>query len=114
VTDGLREKEPFFARHSIAAGTYQNVTFTPTLSVGAQWIVDAGIDPDTVYQITRALWHPNTRHLLDSGHPKGGLIRLETALDGLGVPLHPGARRWYVEAGELSPGEEIGVTVAPD
>jgi TRAP transporter TAXI family solute receptor len=104
----LREAYPFFATHSISPGTYQNVAYTHTLSVGAQWIIDAGIDEDTVYQITRALWHPNTRRLLDNGHPKGKLIRLETALDGLGVPLHPGARRWYIEAGEIEPDEQPG------
>ncbi|MDX1575691.1 MAG: TAXI family TRAP transporter solute-binding subunit [Kiloniellales bacterium] len=37
--------------------------------------------------------------MLDSGHPKGRLIRIETALDGLGVPLHPGAARYYREQG---------------
>lgn len=109
----LRAAYPFFARHGVPAGTYQNVAFTDTLSVGAQWIVDAGIDEETVYQITRALWHPNTRHLLDSGHPKGRLIRLETALDGLGVPLHRGARRWYVEAGKLPAAEQVGTKPSP-
>ena len=57
-----------------------------------------------VYEITRALWHDNSRHLLDKGHPKGQLIRLETALHGLGAPLHPGAERYYREIGLI--GEE--------
>lgn len=97
----LRERYPFFAATSVSAGTYMNVAATPTVSVGAQWIVDAGLPEETVYRIARALWHPNTRHLLDNGHPKGRLITLETALDGLGIPLHPGARRYYSEAGVL-------------
>ena len=33
-----------------------------------------------IYAITAALWNPNTRKLLDSGHAKGKIIRLETAL----------------------------------
>lgn len=103
----LRERYPFFAPHSISAGTYRNVAQTDTVSVGAQWLVDAKIDPDTVYAITKALWHTSTRRLLDSGHPKGELIRLSTALDGLGVPLHAGARRYYVEAGVLQPDERV-------
>jgi hypothetical protein len=52
-----------------------------------------------VYEITKALWNDNTRKLLDSGHAKGKEIRLETALDGIGVPLHPGAERFYKESG---------------
>ena len=104
--DGLRAQYPFFAKDSIQPGTYLNVPWTPTLSVGAQWLVGVDIPEDLVYEITRALWHDNTRQLLDKGHPKGGLIRLETALEGIGVPLHPGAERFYREVGLIpSPGE---------
>lgn len=99
AADKLRETYPFFAKDRIAAGTYLNLPETETLSVGAQWLVSADVPDDTVYQITRALWHPSTRLLLDNGHPKGKSIGVFTALDGLVVPLHPGARRYYSEAG---------------
>ncbi len=95
----LHRTYPFFAAHGIPAGTYRNIPQTETLAVGAQWLVGAEADADTIYEITQALWHPSTRRLLDNGHPKGSRIRLETALDGLGVPLHPGARKYYVERG---------------
>jgi uncharacterized protein len=36
---------------------------------------------------------------LDSGHAKGRVIKLETALEGLGIPLHPGAEKFYKEKG---------------
>ena len=45
-----------------------------------------------------------TRKLLDNGHAKGKQITLETALDGieaLGVPLHPGAEKFYKEKGMI-------------
>ena len=58
-----------------------------------------GIEDDIVYQMTAALWHDNARHLLDQGHAKGKDIRLETALDGIAVPLHPGAEKYYKEKG---------------
>ncbi len=90
---------PFFSRDAIPSGIYFNVPYTQTLSVGAQWLVGTNLPEDDVYDITRALWHDNTRRLLDSGHPKGRLIRIETALEGLGVPLHPGAARYYRERG---------------
>ncbi len=95
----LRKTDRFFAETVIPAGTYKGVGETPTLSVGAQWIVGAGVDADLVYGITRALWHKNNRRLLDSGHPKGKMLRLETALDGIAIPLHLGAERYYREAG---------------
>lgn len=98
---GIRRNHAFFAEDTIPAGTYEGIGETTTLSVGAQWVVAAEIDDELVYGITRALWHPNTRKLLDSGHAKGRDIRLENALDGVAVPLHPGAAQFYTEAGLL-------------
>jgi TRAP transporter TAXI family solute receptor len=101
----LRTLYPFFAEDTIEAGTYFNVPFVQTLSVGAQWLTSADMPDDRVYAITQALWHETTRKLLDSGHPKARLIGLETALGGLGVPLHPGAARYYREVGLLQGGQ---------
>ena len=101
----LRKKYPFFASDFVSAGTYRNVPATPTLSVGAQLMTSIEVPEETIYEVTRALWHKNTRTLLDQGHPKGRQIELDTALNGIGVPLHPGARRYY---------EERGVTVIED
>lgn len=95
----LLKSDRFFTRTVIPAGTYKGVGRTLTVSVGAQWFVDAKLDDDLVYGVVRALWHKNTRHLLDSGHPTARLLRLETALSGIAVPLHPGAERYYREAG---------------
>jgi TRAP transporter TAXI family solute receptor len=97
----LSRKVPFFASSVIRSGTYLNVGHTQTLSVGAQWLVGAEVSEQMVYEITRSLWHESARRLLDGGHPKGQQIRIETALDGIGVPLHPGAARYYREVGLL-------------
>jgi hypothetical protein len=99
--DALLERYPFFARDTIPAHTYPGVDQTETLSVGAQWLVGAEVDEDLVYGITKALWHDNARKLLDDGHIKGRAITLDTALDGIAVPLHPGAERYYREIGRI-------------
>ena len=83
----------------IPAGTYHGIGDTKTISVGAQWVVGAEVDEELVYGITKALWHENARALLDAGHAKGQAITLDTALDGIGIPLHPGAERFYREVG---------------
>lgn len=110
----LSKKFPFFAPSVIRPGTYLNVGQTETLSVGAQWLVAAEVPEETVYEITRSLWHENTRGLLDDGHPKGQLIRLETALEGLGAPLHPGAARYYREIGLLREAMTAPESTAPE
>jgi hypothetical protein len=98
--DKLLEEYEFFAAHTIPGGTYRGVDEdVQSLSVGAQWVTNASLSEDLIYEITKALWNDNSRALLDAGHAKGKEIRLETALDGVGIPLHPGAERFYREAG---------------
>ncbi len=101
TADRLREKFSFFAAATLPAGVYRNVGDTKTLSVGAQWLVSTRLSESQAYEMTRALWHPSTRRLFDHGHPVGRLIQLESALDGLAIPLHDGAKRYYREVGAL-------------
>ena len=68
-----------------------------TVSVNAIWATTTKQTDTLIYGITAALWNANTRKLLDSGHAKGRAIRLETALQGLGIPLHAGAEKYYRE-----------------
>lgn len=98
----LRKRYPFFSGGIIPAGAYKNADDIETLTVGAQWVVSADVPEELVHAITRALWHQNARRVLDDGHPEGRNIKLETALKGLGVPLHPGAARYYREVGVLN------------
>lgn len=92
----------FFAPDVIPGGTYEgNAEDVGTLSVGAQWVTSADQPDELIYEITKALWNDNSRKQLDAGHAKGKMIRKETALHGVGIPLHPGAEKFYKEAGLL-------------
>ncbi|KKJ78513.1 immunogenic protein [Kiloniella litopenaei] len=95
----LAEKYGFFSQSVIPAGAYEGVEETATVAVGAQWYTSADQDEELIYQITKALWNDKSRKLLDVGHAKGKTITLETALSGIGVPVHPGAERYYKEVG---------------
>lgn len=97
----IRAAYPFYTETVITGGTYPGIAPTVTLGVNAQWLVSANVDAGLVYEITRALWHRSARPLLDAGHPVGREIRLETALQGVVLPLHPGAARYYREIGLL-------------
>ena len=104
--EGILEDYGFFSEHTIPGGTYEGIDEdVQTLSVGAQWVTSTDQPEELIYEITKALWNDNTRALLDSGHAKGKSITIETALDGIGIPLHPGAERFYREAGVLTEGE---------
>lgn len=97
----LAEKYGFFGLSDIPAGTYEGVDATATVAVGAQWFTSAKEDDDLIYNITKALWNEQSRKLLDVGHAKGKTITPDTALKGIGVPLHAGAQRFYKEVGLL-------------
>ncbi len=99
----LRRKFPFFSASLIPSQTYTGVDETPTLSVRAQLLVNANTDPDLVYKVTSALWNRRTRLILDKGHPMGRRILFDAALEGIGIPLHEGAKRYYVEKGLSEP-----------
>ena len=95
----LMKAAPFFAVDEIPAGTYKDIAAVKTLAVGAQWVTSAKLSNDLVYAVTKAMWSDKTRAVLDAGHAKGKLITKQNALKGLAVPLHPGAEKFYKEAG---------------
>ena len=99
--DKMRTQYGFFATDTIPANTYKGVGEAKTLAVGAQWVTSEKADANLVYEVTKALWNGNTRKLLDSGHAKGKSITRDSAVAGAGIPFHPGAEKFYKEAGLL-------------
>ena len=101
----INEIIPAYIPSMIPAGAYEGVDYdVKTPAVSALLVVSSDLSEELVYGITKALWNDNTRKLLDNGHAKGKQITPDTALDGiaaLGVPLHPGAEKFYKEAGLL-------------
>lgn len=102
VAQRLVATHPFLSRNVIPAGTYEGQTEeVASLSVSALWVTSADQPSDRIHALTQALWSDATLTLLREGHVKGREIRLETALEGVGLPLHPGAARFYRDVGLL-------------
>ena len=99
--DALRKTNPYLAVDTIAAGTYKDVPAVQTMAMGAQWVTSAKADTETVYQITKALFGKAAQDTLAAGHAKGKFITKENAVKGVGIPFHPGAEKFYKEAGLL-------------
>jgi TRAP transporter TAXI family solute receptor len=97
--ENLIKAYSFFAADEIPDGAYKGVSGVKTVSVNAIWATSSKQPDQLIYGITAALWNPSTRKLLDSGHSKGKTIKLETATQGLGIPLHAGAEKFYKEKG---------------
>ena len=99
--EALKKNSGFFADDVIAADTYKGVGQVKTIAVGAQWVTSDKADANTVYEITKALFSDAAQKMLAAGHAKGKFITKENAVKGAGIPFHPGAERFYKEAGLL-------------
>jgi TRAP transporter TAXI family solute receptor len=97
--DKLLGEYKFFSANTVPAETYKGVPEIKTLAVAAQWVTSAKQPDDLVYNITKSLYSEGTRKALDAGHAKGKQITLENAVTGAGIPFHPGAEKFYKEAG---------------
>jgi len=92
----LKERWPFYNTFSIPMRTYRGLEDdVPTVSVMAMLMVSADLDGELVYRMLRALFLPDSLKLLCATHTRGCDIDLRKALDGMSIPLHPGAERFF-------------------
>lgn len=94
----LVEKYPFFVEYTIPANTYNGQTNdVKTVAVMATLATNAEASEDVIYNITKALFDNQAE--LASAHAKGAELSLEEAINGISIPLHPGAEKYFKEAG---------------
>ena len=89
---------PYYSPLKIPAGTYKSVTEdVETVTVKATLIVASYLDEDTVYGITSAIFdHIEEITLMNA---KGKELDVLEATQGMAVPFHKGAARYYAEHG---------------
>jgi TRAP transporter TAXI family solute receptor len=114
--DGLKRllaREPYLSAHTIAKGTYANSPDIETVSVDALWITDASEPDNLIYGMLKALYNPANRAVLQGGRLGSHFLDPATgAKDGM-APLHPGAVRYFTEAGVLKPAQKAALPTKP-
>ncbi|MGD6896068.1 TAXI family TRAP transporter solute-binding subunit [Bacillus infantis] len=93
--DALIEKYPYYIQDEVPSGTYGLSDAVATVAVQAMLVVANDLSEDTVYDITKAIFE-NTDKIT---HAKGKLITAESALNGVGIEVHPGAQKYFDEKG---------------
>lgn len=84
----------------IPAGTYKGqASDVSTATITNLLVSQTSVSDDLAYQMTRLLFENLGR--LAEAHPAAKDIQLERATNGLPIPLHPGAERFYREVGVL-------------
>ncbi|PPA72300.1 TAXI family TRAP transporter solute-binding subunit [Jeotgalibacillus proteolyticus] len=91
----LINEYPFYSTDEVASGIYGLESAVPTVAVQAMLAVSSELSDDLVYDITKAIFE-NTDSIT---HPKGEFISADTALQGIGIDVHPGAQRYFDEQG---------------
>lgn len=97
--DGLVAANPYYRTATIPGGMYRgNDADTMTFGVGATLVTSASVSDDVVYALVKAVFSDIDG--FRSLHPAfAKLDPKEMANDGLSAPLHPGAERYFREAG---------------
>jgi uncharacterized protein len=98
VAGKLTQKYPFLAAVKVPANTYKGQTAdVSTVAVNAVLIVGNQLKDDMVYNLTKALFENQAE--LASAHAKGKEVDLKYAVQGVSIPFHPGAVKYYKEKG---------------
>jgi len=100
VIKKLIDKYPFFTEIVIPAGTYKGQTAdVKTVAMKATLVAGAEVPEKVIYDLTKALFENQPE--LASAHAKGAELSLESAVNGVSVPFHPGAEKYYKEVGAI-------------
>ncbi|MEO8559307.1 MAG: TAXI family TRAP transporter solute-binding subunit [Rhodospirillales bacterium] len=82
----------------VPANTYKGQTAdVPTVAVANILVTNEKLSTDLVYQMTKLLFE--NLDTLSAAHAAAKDIKLATALNGISIPLHPGAEKYYREKG---------------
>ena len=100
VVDELLKKTPYYAKSFIPYELYptaENKANIDTIGVQATLITSAKVPDEIVYAITKEVF--DRLDDFKKLHPAYAYITKESMLQGLPAPIHPGAMKYFKEAG---------------
>ena len=97
--NALIAKYPFYAKYTITRDEYEFLSGNVnTVAVQATLICSPDMDEQVAYDIVKAIIEGKS----DISHSKGAFIDAAYAVQGVSVGFHPGAEKYFKEAGVLS------------
>ncbi|MFT4096753.1 MAG: TAXI family TRAP transporter solute-binding subunit [Rhodoblastus sp.] len=89
-----------YVKVTIPKGTYEGQDAdVPAAAVKNYLVTNAKLPDDVVYGMTKAIFESLPD--LQAAHSAAKAIKLDTAMEGMPVPLHPGAAKYFKEKGVL-------------
>lgn len=96
--DKLAEEFPFYSSEMIPTGTYDNDEDVETAAVKTLLVTREDLSEELVYNITKTIFE--NLDTLAQTHSAAKKISIDTARDGMPIPLHPGAEKYFKEQGK--------------
>lgn len=98
MVKAITDKYKYYSQQVIPSGTYpKQDADVKTVAVKAIMSVRSELDEQLVYDITKTLFE-NTEPLI-AINAKANEIQTDKALEGISIPLHPGAEKYLKELG---------------
>lgn len=98
--DKLLAKYPYYAKAVVPMKFYPGATNTgdvETFGVKATFVTSSKVPDDVVYAITKEVF--DNFEDFKKLHPAYGVLTKKNMLEGMSAPIHPGAMKYYKEAG---------------
>jgi TRAP transporter TAXI family solute receptor len=93
---------PYFAKLTVPAGTYKGVDEdSPSFQDSALWVANAEVPDDVVYKMLSTIYTEEGLAHMRSQKKTFKEMAVETGINGIVTPLHPGAEKFWKEKGLL-------------
>ncbi len=98
--EALKKRQPYYASVTLGANTYKGqAADVKTLAVMAIWAAHDKLADDIAYAVVKAAYE-NTETLAKV-HVQGKNIALQSAMQSISIPMHPGAEKYFREKGVI-------------
>ncbi len=97
----LKEHYGYYTEYTLPANTYSKQTEDAvTVAVKATLIAKDTLSEETVYNVTKGIFE--NVEAIKATHAKGSELSADSGVQGISVPFHPGAEKYFKEIGKLS------------
>ena len=99
---GFIKKFPYFSKITIPAGTYKGVDMPiDSFQDSALWVANSKVPADVVYKLLAQIYTPEGLSHMVNVKKTAKSMSIETGIQGIVTPLHPGAMKFWKEKGVL-------------
>ncbi len=99
VMDKMLKKLTYYSKVVLPKSMYDTDSAITTIYTPLVVIVNKKLSADLTYRMTKAIFE--NVEVIKKSHPSASELSIESAVEGLAVPLHPGARKYFKEKGLL-------------